>query len=341
MAGDGGHLPTGKLSPEFLAGLLKLFERPDPTVIQGPGVGIDVALLDTGAPQLLVVKTDPITFATDAIGYYAVVVNSNDIATCGGRPRWQVATALLPEDGADEALAESIFRQLAEACERFDISHVGGHTEVTAGLDRPILVATMLGEVARDRYVTSAGAREGDVLLVTKAAALEGTSLIAREFGDDLLARGLDGGFVERCARMLHEPGISVLREARAAVEAGGVHAMHDPTEGGLATGLWEMALASGKRLVVDMDSVPVLDECRRLCLEYDLDPLGLIASGSLLIAAEEGAADGIIAAVEEAGVQCSAIGYVTEGAAKVLGQSGGQLWPLTRYDQDELTKLF
>jgi hydrogenase maturation factor len=333
-------LPSGKLRPEFLAELLRLFDTDDPSVVQGPGVGIDVALLDVGAPQLLVAKTDPITFATDAIGYYAVVVNSNDIATCGGIPRWMLATALLPESYANDAMAEDIFRQIADACNRFDITHVGGHTEVTHNLDRPILVATMLGEVERDRYVTSAGAQVGDLILMTKAVAIEGTSIIAREMREDLLRRGLDESFITRCANMLYEPGISVLREARAAVEAGGVHAMHDPTEGGIATGLWEMCMAANKRIVVYLDKMPVFDECRRLCAEYKIDPLGVIASGCLLMAVAEEAVDRVIVAVQEVGVPCVRVGYVAEGPAEVVAFDGSTFCPLPRYDQDELTKI-
>ncbi|MGD9518908.1 MAG: AIR synthase family protein [Armatimonadota bacterium] len=336
-------LPTGKLRPEFLAGLLELFGCGDSAVVQGSAVGVDVAILDLGGPQLLAAKTDPITFATDAIGYYAVVVNSNDIATCGGRPRWMLTTALLPEKAANEDLAADIFHQLADACDRFDITHVGGHTEVTYGLDRPILVATMLGLVDRGRYITSAGARAGDVILLTKAVAVEGTSLLARELGQTLLDRGFDETFVARCAAMLYEPGISVLREAQVAVETGkdSVHAMHDPTEGGLTMGLWELALAARKRVFVDVARIPVLEECRRLCDVFGLDPLGLIASGSLLITVAPEVAGRVAKAIEDAEVPCAPIGEVQEGPAEALAQTAdGELVPLPRYDQDELTKV-
>ena len=336
---DGEPLPVGKLKLEALDALLAGLAGGDPSVLEGPGVGHDVAVLDHGGPMLLVAKTDPITFATDEIGFYAVAVNSNDIATCGGRPRWMLVTALLPAGRADDALARDIFAQLSAACSRFGVSLVGGHTEVTAGLDRPILVATMLGEVARDRLLTPAGARPGDAILLTKAVAVEGTSLLARELRADLLARGFDAAFLERCAAMLHDPSISVLREAEAAVATGGVHAMHDPTEGGVATALWELAVASSARIVADPAAVPILPECRRLCDEFRIDPLGLIASGSLLIACAPEAADAVCAAVLARGVACRPIGSVAAcDGARVLDPSGA-LWP--RFDQDELTHVF
>lgn len=334
------RLPTGKPSPELLAELLQGLGADDPAVVQGPQVGVDVAIIDTGGPMLLVAKSDPITFATDAIGHYAVVVNSNDIATCGGRPRWMLATVLLPEGQADADMARDIFDQLSRACRRLGIALVGGHTEVTYDLDRPIVCGAMLGEVERGEFVTAAGAQAGDTILMTKAVAVEGTSIIARERGRELAERGFSQQFLRRCADFLYEPGISVLAEAQAAVKAGGVHAMHDPTEGGVAMGLWEMAMASGKRLVVDVGRIPVLPECARLCAEFSIDPLGLIASGTLLVCAEPGRADAVIEAVREAGVGCEAIGQVEDGTAEVVAVRDGTRELMPRYDQDELTRL-
>jgi hydrogenase maturation factor len=335
---DGEPLPVGKLKMEALEALLAGLGGGDPSVLEGPGIGHDVAVLDHGGPMLLVAKTDPITFATDEIGFYAVAVSSNDIATCGGRPRWMLVTALLPAGLADDALARDIFAQLTSACTVLGVSLVGGHTEVTSGIDRPILVATMLGEVARDRRVSPSGARPGDAILLTKAIAVEGTSLLARELRADLLAQGFEADFLDRCAAMLHDPGISVLREAEAAMASGGVHAMHDPTEGGVATALWELAVASSARIVADPAAVPILPECRRLCDEFALNPFGLIASGSLLIACAPDAAEAIRAAVSAQGIACTPIGIVTAcDGAEVVDPSGAP-WP--RFDQDELTQV-
>jgi len=329
-------LPAGKLRPELLAELLAGLGGGDAAVVQGPGIGLDAAVLDIGGAELLVAKTDPITFATDAIGYYAVAVNSNDLAACGARPRWMMAVLLLPAGGADEDMARDAFRQLGEACDAFRITMVGGHTEVTSAVSQPVVVASMLGLVPRNGLVTPAGLRAGDVLLLAGSAGVEGTAVIARERGPDLLARGYSEDAVRRCAGFLHDPGISALRVAEAAVAAGGVHAMHDPTEGGVAMGLWELALASGMRLIADPAAVPLLPETQRICADLGLDPLGLISSGSMLIATGPEAADGVRAAIEATGAPCVILGRAESGPPAVVSPQG-KAWP--RYDQDELTR--
>jgi len=336
------RLPVGKLAPGFLAELLGDLRGDDPSVIVGPGVGRDVAVLawDQGA-RYLIAKTDPITFATDEIGHYAVSVNANDVATSGGVPRWFLATLLLPDEGADEHLARTIFAQINAACAELGITLVGGHTEVTYDLSRPIVVGMMLGEVERDRLVTSDGARVGDRVLLTRGVAVEGASIIARELGDELMARGIDEDTVRRAANFLHEPGISVVAEARAALAAGEVHAMHDPTEGGLATGLHELALAAGVGLAVESEAIPILPETQEFCELLGLDALGLIASGSLLIAAPPEDAEAIIGACREAGIDCADIGEVVAPEHGVRIRSGAGWSDLPRYDQDEIAKLF
>lgn len=331
-------LPGGKLDLELLAELLSRLGGADPSILLGPGIGLDAAVLDAGGPYLIVAKTDPITFATDAIGYYAVAVNSNDIAVCGGEPRWMMATLLLPEGSATADQARDIFRQIAEACEKLGISVVGGHTEVTPAVTQPVVVGAMLGLVERGQQLSAAGVLPGDVVLLAGAAAIEGTALLAREKADDLRRRGYGDDFLRRCAEMLYKPGISVLPAARAAMRAGGVHAMHDPTEGGIATGLWEMAVASGRRIVADPEAVPVAPQTVVLCREYGLDPLGVIASGALLVSVAPAAEGAVRQAIASTGLACAMIGRVEEGEAMVLTPDG-RPWP--RYDQDEVTKAF
>lgn len=335
-------LPVGKLEPEFLAELLGGLRADDPAVIVGPGIGRDVTVLawDAG-DRYLIAKTDPITFVTDEIGFYAVNVNANDVATSGGVPRWFLATLLLPAGATDEALVRSIFAQIDAACRELGIALVGGHTEVTHDLDRPVLVGFMLGEVAKSELVVGDGARVGDRLLLTKGVALEGTSIIARELSGELRARGVDAETICRAAGFLHDPGISVLREARIAVGAGVVHAMHDPTEGGLATGLHELAIASGVGLRIDGAAVPILPETESFCDLLGLEPLGLIASGSLLIAADPADTDAIAGAIRAEGIACAEIGAVVRAEEGLRIGRAGAWHDLPRYDQDEIAKVF
>ena len=251
-------LPTGKLPPELLDELLARHSRPDPRVVLGPRTGEDAAIIDMG-DRYLVAKTDPITFATDEIGWYAVNVNANDVACCGAAPKWFLATLLLPEQRTDSALVERVFGQIAQACAALDVTLCGGHTEITYGLDRPIVVGQMLGEVSPDAFLTTSGALPGDALILTKGIALEGTAIIASEKRAEL-AGTMDGEELDRCADLLHDPGISVVPDADCAIAAGGVHALHDPTEGGLATSLWELARAAGVGVRIDEDALPVLE---------------------------------------------------------------------------------
>lgn len=332
-------IPIGKLPAEHLARLLAKHTRPDPRLVVGARVGEDAAVIDMG-DRYLVVKTDPITFATDEIGWYVVNVNANDIACTGGTPRWFLATLLLPESKTDITLAETIFEQMAEACDQLDVTLAGGHTEITYGLDRPIVVGQMLGEMAPSRLVATAGVRVGDDVIVTKGIAVEATSIITREKAgelDDIF----DAGYLRRCRGFLHEPGISVVRDARVAQAAGTIHAMHDPTEGGLATGLWEISQAAGVGLEIDEAAVPILPETAALCAQFGLDPLGVIASGALLITCPPSETGTIVEALEEAGIPATPVGRAVEQkkGCKLVSSDGER--PLPVFARDEIARLF
>jgi len=332
-------LPVGKLELEYLAQLLARYAQLDERVLAGAGIGEDATVIDFG-DRYLVAKTDPITFATEEIGWYTVHVNANDIATTGAEPKWFLVTLLLPEGRTDKALVERIFSQLSEACEQIGVSLCGGHTEVTYGLDRPIVVGQMLGEVARERLVTSNGTRVGDVILLTKGVAVEGTAIIARERGSEL-ADEYPSDFLARCRNFLRDPGISILPEVRIALRTAQVHAMHDPTEGGLATGLWELAQASGVGLYIDQAAIPILPETAALCARYGLNPLGVIASGSLLLALASQDAQPVIDALASEGIPATAIGEVVpreEGLTLVVDS---QAQELPRFEPDEIARLF
>src|SRR5947207_1378911 len=277
-------LRAGKLSPELLKRIIARVPALDPRVLVGPAIGQDATVIEV-ADRYLVVKTDPITFATDEIGWYVVQVNANDLACLGAQPLWFMLTTLLPE-GCDDSLPETLAAQVLDACAQRGIAFVGGHTEVTLGLDRPILCGTMLGEAARDHLVRPGCARRGDVLLLTKGVPLEGAAIIAREKASELPARGVAPAVIQRAQAFLHEPGISIVREAQMAAQAG-ARALHDPTEGGLATAVWELCEANALGAQVMREAIPLLPEARTLCEVYALDPLGTIASGALLIAVD------------------------------------------------------
>ena len=344
-------LPAGKLPPGVLARLLKGIPAGDASVIVGARPGEDGALIDAGGDRYLIAASDPVTFATEDIGWYAVHVNANDIAVMGGSPLWFLSTILLPE-GTREDAVERIFGQVVDACASLGVTLVGGHTEVTMGLDRPIAVGALIGEVPKGREVLTSGVQEGDAIILTKGVGIEGTAILAREARDRLLAAGVSPETISRAYGLLHDPGISVVRDAAIVTRSATVHAMHDPTEGGVATALHEMADASGVGIEIDESTIAAmtLQETVEICVAVgahvdDVELLGLISSGALLAAVARDDADKVIGALRDADIRASVIGRATprdEGARVLVSTPDGGIStrPLPRYDQDELARV-
>jgi len=332
-------LKPGKLDPALLARLLASNVIRDPRVAIRPAVGRDICAIRMDR-RYLIAKTDPITMAGDRIGWYVVHVNANDIATVGARPRWFLLTALLPEGRTDEALIQGIWDDVQSALAAIQCDLVGGHTEITPGLDRPILVGQMLGEVEADRLVDKAGVRPGDRVLITKGVPVEGTAIMALEHADRL-ADAFPRQVIEGARKFLDDPGISVLPEAMAVCDAGRVHAMHDPTEGGVATGLWELAEAAGCGLLVHEDRIPIIEPGGAFCAHLGLDPLGTISSGSLILCVPPEDAGAVRAAIENVGALCVDVGEVRPREEGCLLEHEGRCIPMPTFPQDEITRLF
>jgi len=339
-------LPVGKLPAKILAGFLGRIPLNDPRVLVGPGIGLDCAVIEFGE-TLLVFKSDPITFATEEIGWYAVHINANDIATTGAVPRWMLTTLLLPEGRTTPEIADQIHDQITGSCEEIGVTIIGGHTEITYGLDRPILAVTMIGEVNRDKLVTPRGAQPGDRILLTKGVPIEATAILASEFTRDLLSV-LGKTEIEKARDYLKQPGISVLRDARIALRTGRVTAMHDPTEGGLYAALWELSEASQQSLWIDPSTVPVSSLSGRICQAMGIDPLGAIASGALLLTTSPKDAQRIRNSITDAGILCVEIGYVMTAdefhvthRPAVWSPTAGGLQPLYHPERDEIASLF
>ncbi|MBX2997392.1 MAG: hypothetical protein KF893_02690 [Caldilineaceae bacterium] len=334
-------LTGGKLPAPLLARLLTALPTQHPQVILGPGIGEDAAVIDFAADRLLVVKSDPITFATDEIGYYAVNVCANDLAVTGATPRFYFPTLLLPEGATDARLVESIFAQLADGCQQLGIVVAGGHSEITAAVTQPIIAGTMLGEVERTHVVRTSGCLAGDLVLMAGVAPVEGVSIIAREKRAELLARGWSTMQLDAAAHYLYAPGISVLRPALAAAQHGLATAMHDPTEGGVATGLLELAVASNLGMEIDLDAIPIDALAADLCAEYDLDPLGTIASGALLATTSAQDANRLLALWQEISWPGRVIGRMLPASAGIRAVRGAEPVPFPRFAADEIVKLW
>jgi hydrogenase maturation factor len=332
-------LPLGKLPPELLAHILDQAPITDPRVILGPGVGLDCAVVEFGE-TCLVFKSDPITFATEEIGWYSVQVNANDIATTGATSRWFLMTVLLPEGKTTPEAVDEIFQQVNNACRALGISVIGGHTEITYGIDRPIIAGTMIGDVPRKELITPKGASPGDRILLTKSVPIEGTAILAREFAEELKDICTENEIKTACD-YLYNPGISVVRDARIALDARGVTAMHDPTEGGLAGALWELAIACNHTLVIEPKSIPISPISQKICDALLIDPLGTIASGALLLTASPEDSLEICRTLKGEGIPCVEIGRVDAGPPKVLQSISEGTILLPRPERDEIARLF
>ena len=272
------------------------------------------------------------------------------------RMQWMMLQQEQPDDYVIATGKQISVREfITMAAEELGITLIGGHTEVTVGLPRPIIAGTMLGEAAPSETVSTSGATSGDDVILTMGIAIEGTAIIARESKSRLIDAGLSEIEIEKAAGLLDSPGISVVTAARIATATGQVTAMHDPTEGGIAGAVEEMALASNTGITVDADRVNVLPETRRICEALDLDPWGLISSGALLITCRPAGTQNILEALSDDGISATAIGTVTEfapgsgtGPGNGENQSmrlqrivGGIAEPLPRFDRDEIARLY
>ncbi|TXT57384.1 MAG: hypothetical protein BAJATHORv1_10085 [Candidatus Thorarchaeota archaeon] len=326
-------MQPGKVPPDILAKyVFSHLGKSNSSVILGPGLGEDASLIKIG-DHVLVAATDPITGSISDIGWLAVHINANDIATFGVPPSWFLSSILLPY-GTDEHTLVRIMKQIDSAANSLDIAVVGGHTEVTEGINRPIIAGFMMGITKKDQYVTTAGAKIGDELLLTKYAGLEGTAIIATE-GESYLESQLDKQLVED-AKALKEQ-ISVVKEGVHAFQTGYVSAMHDPTEGGIANGIHEICDASELGVVIDAKSIPIHPSTIEICRLLDIEALHLISSGCMLISCEKGTAEDVLDALKSVNISSTKIGHFTKKENKRVILRNGQKELLPRPTNDAL----
>jgi len=330
-------LPHGKLPNELLARHLADLERADPSVLVPAGIGEDVTALDIDGADTLVAHGDPITLSSRDAAAYAVLVNANDIAAAGGAPRWLLTTVLLPL-GTSASQALALLADLGAAAACAGVALVGGHTEVSDAVTRPVVSATMLGTMRRADLRDKREALPGDQVILTKALAVEGTALLAEELGERLRALGMGERELGACRELLSL--MSIVPEARLAAGFAGVRAMHDITEGGLATALRELAVACGHGMVVHRERVPLLPGTRRLCELLGADPLGLIASGSLLICCRPDETERLLRALAVEHIAATVIAEVSERGAGVTALERGLPAPWPEFATDEAARL-
>jgi hydrogenase maturation factor len=305
-----------------------------------PEVGEDAAAIPLAGEEVLVLKSDPITFTADAAAVHAVTVNVNDVATCGALPRWLLASLLFPE-GTTALQVLQVMRDLAQAARANGLILSGGHTEITDAVKRLVVSAQVAGTVMRRDLIDKRNMAPGDRIVLTKKLAIEGTAILAREIPDRLRELGMEDAALEKCREFLAAPGTSVLKEARIAAACGDISAMHDVTEGGISTALAELSRAGGHRILVNTALIPVYEETRLLCRLLGLDPLGLIGSGSLLIACRREAFERLLENLTSAGIDATCIGEVQSGNGVMAVDGRGNPVPWPKFETDEIARLF
>jgi len=330
-------LPLGKLPFSFLEELLSMIPRKkDKRILIRPGIGRDVAVIEMG-DKFLALKTDPITLTGELQGWYLVNVNANDVVTSGAEPRWFLVTALFPKGYAKKKVKE-LMRGVVEACEELGILLVGGHSEVTEVVSQPTLIGFMVGEGKRESLLTPERVRAGDDIILTKGIAIEGTSIIASE-KEGALKELLGEREIERAKKFLFNPGISVVKEAEILSREGAVY-LHDPTEGGIKAGVYEMGYATKKGVEIEEGNIHIYPETEKICRIFGIDPYRLLASGALLAVIPTERTSSILEKLKKSGITAQRIGKIVEKGYWWIRRDGRRAF-LTPSSQDELLKIF
>ena len=327
-------MKVGKVSETVLKrSIIKQIHTKRDEVLLGAGVGEDCAAMKLSPGEIFVISTDPITGTVKDVGMLAIQITANDLASSGAEPVGVMLTVLLPEE-VEEADIREMMRQVEDACAHFHIQVMGGHTEVTRAVTQPVISVTGVGKVREDRLVSTAGAKPGQDILVTKWIGIEGTSIIAKEKEKELLEH-FSAAFVDTAKGF--DQYLSVLPDSRIAVEHG-VSAMHDVTEGGIYGALWEVAEASGIGLEIELKAIPIRQETVEICEYFELNPYYLISSGCMLMAADRG--HDLVRKLEAAGIPAAVIGKATDGRARRIWNGGEESY-LERPKTDELYKIY
>lgn len=306
-----------------------------PEVAVGPAAGIDAAVIDADNKSW-VLTTDPITGARKHVGWLAVNINANDIATFGVRPAYFLCTILLPR-GTSKKIVRDISNEMGEAAQNLNTSIIGGHCEITLDLNKPVIVGCMIGVTEKGKYITSAEAEQGDRIILTKTPAIEGTAILATEKSRQL--RKILGAKQLFDAQQFYKE-ISIVKEAVTAFEMGAANAMHDPTEGGIAGGIHEIADASNLGFTIHEEEIRIRPETRAICNFFRIDPLQLLASGSLLIASKPNFESALLDALRKEKIEARTVGEFNPHPShrKIIRESG-KIENLVRPESDHIWK--
>lgn len=324
----------GKVPPKILSQIVfSNLGAPSKRVLVGPGIGVDNTVIVLNGVKI-VVSSDPVTGAKENLGRIGVDVSTNDVALTGAKPEFLLVVLILPP-GTRDGEIQRIMRQVNTEAKRLGVSIVGGHTEYSSIVENPVFIGTAIGWTRRRRLVTSSGAKPGENIVMVGEAGVEGTAILASDLGKRLVEKGVPPMILRRASRLVKN--LSVVKPAL--ISADYVSAMHDPTEGGILGGIFEICEASEKGCVVDIASIPVGEETRIICEKLRIDPLRLVSSGTLLATVSRAKTPILLRKLNEKGFKARIIGRITRSRRERIGLIGSREIKIDALPQDELWK--
>ena len=317
-----------------------IFSRLPPAkkdVVVGPGMGLDVAITRLKNKTFLISHLDPIVGAIGRIGWLAVHIACNDIATSGASPSWILPLILLPEHWTEKML-DTISKDIATAAKETGVSIIGGHTGYVPGSLKPLVSITALG-ISNKKYIISAGAKNGDIVVLTKGAGIEGTAIIADDFEDVLKEKRVNRDIIREAKKLIND--ISVIPEALIVKKH--ANAMHDATRGGVMEALLEMARAANVTIEAHRDKIPIRRETKIFSEKLGFDPLWMIGSGALLISLPQNRVEMVLKQLRDSNIPAACIGRVRKGKGSVILHEGNKkkLYEKPMPEKDELATLW
>ncbi|MCE4624839.1 MAG: AIR synthase family protein [Desulfurococcales archaeon] len=338
MRERGGRLPIGKLPLDALGEVIsRIRTYRDPQTTQGPAVGEDAGIIRLPCCDLAI-HSDPITEASSLAGRLSIIVASNDVATTGACPRWASITIMIPPNSDIESI-KSIAEEAGSIARDLGIDVISGHTEISPGLAKPILVTTVIGLTCPGCAIRTGDARPGDIILITGYAGTEGTAILATDFRDKLKDCGVSNETLEG-AKSLGDK-VSIVGRACALASKRLPTAMHDATEGGVIGALVELALASNTRVVVYAERIPVHPSTTAISNCLDIDYLKLISSGALIFTAPKDKVGDAVSLLKTKGYPVEVIGRVEEGEPELVLYRGERVERYSAPPADEISRVW
>ena len=325
-------MKIGKLSTEQLKELIfSTLNKKREEILVTPNIGEDCAYVDFG-DYVCVMSTDPITGTSEEIGKLAVHITCNDIASSGVSPLGIMLTIMAPS-GTTEKEIRNIMLDASSEADKLNIDIIGGHTEITDAVNRIIISATGVGKQLKSELINKDKPKIGDLIVLTKGAGIEGTGIICFEKEDEL--KVLFGDFIVQEGKSLLDK-ISVVKEGIVAGKVG-VSCMHDVTEGGVLGAVWEMCDLYDLGCSIYSDKIHINESTKLVCEHYNINPLRLISSGSMIIGIDKDKIDLLKDRFDKENIDFSVIGGFTEKGNVLVGNGSQNIDPP---ESDELYKV-